>query len=148
MAEPFSVAAAGVGLAQLCLKTVARIYEVFSRAKSVDATLSSLADQVNSLATVLKSISETNTSTEAARQGPSPPEQYWAIIRTTMDDCEQTLNNLKNLLEDIYLEKGRLVRRVRMQVGTEIQTSQINSYKETIEAFCGTMQISLQLLTL
>ena len=148
MSEPFSVVAASISLAQLCLTAVASIYALFSKANSVDRTLSSLADQVNLLATVLKSISETYTSTETTRQGHPALENHWAHVRVAMKDCEQTLNNLENLLKEIRFENGRFFRRARTQVGMEIQTSQIKSYNETIGAFCRTMQISFQLLNL
>lgn len=151
MIEPFSLSVGSISLAKLCATTVAGIYDVcvlFSRSKGVDTSLSSLADQINLLGNVLKSLSETYAANEDTVQAHPVLEQHWANIRVAMTDCEQTLNNLGQLLKEITVEHGRLMRRVRTQIGFDLKEFRITYYKETIGAFCRTMQISLQLLNL
>jgi uncharacterized protein YukE len=146
MMDPFSISLGTISLATLCAETASKIYAFFSNAKRVDATLSSLAEQINALAKVSTAVSDTWAQARGYNQSNSSLESHWSNIHEAMENCKQTLINFQNLLDELTVKEGRLFRKVRTQAGIALNEPEIAGYKNSIEAFCRVLQISLQLL--
>ena len=149
MSEPFSIAAASIGLGQECAKAVIRIHQFIRSARIIDHTLSGLATNIGSLSAVFQTIGETSRVADLINpHTPTPLErQYWQNVLQTMEDCTRTLQQLEAILADVQGEEGQLFRRARSQINFELRGKGIDFCRKQIDGYCQTMNLSLHLLS-
>jgi hypothetical protein len=148
MAEILDIITSCITLGQVCMQTATNIYALFSKANAVDGTLSELVNHVDSLAGVLKSIAETYSSSEDHWKGRPFVQHHWENVQKSMGHCKRTMDTLDTLVKSITIEPAPLGWRLRLSNGRQNAKAKIIAYKDVIEAFCRSMQISLQLIDL
>jgi conjugal transfer/entry exclusion protein len=150
--DPLSITAAAVPLVMTCGKVAKSLKAYIEKIRNVDETLQNLEIEIQSLSSVLASISlKQNDSSVAVK--PSEPlsgdeRNYWKSLNQSMKHCKDALEMLAQILERINFAGYRLVpRRANLQYKLSQNAQSIASVKGQITAYRQTLELSLQLIT-
>lgn len=150
--DPLSVAASSAGLLGLCIHLSKTISGFIQGSRQVDISLQALQSEIDGLREVLTCI-ETSFKdpqyADAALKATTGHEKlHWKSVETSMINCESTLTDLIKVLDRV--KKGNsfaILNRAIKQIKLSINTSEISAYKQLIQHYKETMQLSLQIIT-
>jgi hypothetical protein len=148
--DPLSIAAGSATLVGSCAKLSLAIINFVNKSQNVDTAVRVLGIEIDSLSSVLSSISLkfSDSSLAAAALDPETGhEPHWRNVRRSMDDCGETLGGLQRILDAVKQSESRFLRRVRKQITLEFKSGEISLLKQQIAAYRQTMQLSLQMIT-
>ena len=147
--DPILIVKSTKDLIVLCFK----VSEFLNNAKTVEVTFRLLSTEVRNLSDVLGYLGDALDSESPAPKAvylrTEHDQEYWRLVSRSMEDCRETLESLRKTVEGAYRGEGSgLLRRPRMQLALDMQSGEIQEFRQRITAFTNTMQIALQLITM
>lgn len=111
MADPFSIIASTVGIADVCVRLVNFLVSVKQGSKTIDDDLNKLIEEIKSTSSMSKIIHDGFKRDIAAHSEPPDSGEeaiasLWRATGTTLESCRTTLDDLNTLLIDVIGDGG------------------------------------------
>lgn len=111
MADPFSIIASTIGIADVCVRLVNLLVSVKQGSKTIDDDLDKLIKEINSTSSTSETIHESFKRDIAAHSEPPDSGEeaiasLWHATGTTLESCRTTLEDLNTLLTDVIGDGG------------------------------------------
>lgn len=156
--DPFSTAAAAVGLIDVCARFVRYVRQVKRECASIRKELEDLdteVDDLKGLCRALKSVVDTaRTSTLPETEETTANSDAWSQVNETLGSCEHVLAHMGRLLEDISGQEthdkdlqrwfarrldtlGKVHKKRARQDDIQKARSQLASHKSHLQLFCS-----------
>jgi hypothetical protein len=103
--DPFSIAAATVGVADVCVRLIRFLHHVKESAKVIDEELHGIAREISSLDAVNQAIRDSFPehflADDKSKGDLEAIANLWKSTAQILHDCESSLAKLENLLENV-----------------------------------------------
>ena len=114
MADPFSIIAGTVGVADVCFRVARYLKNAQVAAARVGDEISSLLDEIKSLETVNASVKQAYDAEFSEASGLSSPREknlqnLWEQTGLSLSDCQLIVDKLHDLVKEIYGKHGESV---------------------------------------
>jgi hypothetical protein len=146
--DPFSIATTTLGLLGGCGKVTAYIFQYVQNCQAIDQHVEALGIEVDGLSQVLRNFHDAFSTSRSVHGGTEKEGGQWRIVKSSMENCQRTLDKLERLLEGVNkTETGGIFRRPVKKFKLDLKTPDIENFKQQIATYTRTVQLSLQLIT-
>ena len=151
MAEPFSILAGGIAVAEVCWRVAKYLKDVRTAAVTVQNDIDALIREVEALGTINESIGRA-FETEISRSSNLSPlksthlEKLWKHTGQSLADCRTAIENLEGLVKDIYGKTGPKVVGKIDGLGKQSRNREKKAQLSQIRNQLSTYQSQLQIL--
>src|SRR5271170_8066638 len=151
--DPLTIAVTAATVAQHCIRVSSYLYSFINSGNNIDATVTVLRNEVDSLRQILAAIADSCRQPEIAQASQNEQETvHWRNLKQALDDCESALGLLEGRLEGIQSIKAkaglRFVKFISKKVKWESTSQDLFRIRQQISSCREAMGLSLQWITL
>jgi chromosome segregation ATPase len=149
MADPLSITASIITLIHVSVQVTVLIKQFRDEVSAVDATLTSLLNDVDGFQRVLESMKETieESNSRDTLQATGHVGSHWKNLARSLEDGANTLQKLHATLDRVN-KKTSLLDAPRKQLRLKSASDQITLYREQIQTSHTAIQLSLSTIIL
>ncbi|KAI9894601.1 MAG: hypothetical protein M1814_001956 [Vezdaea aestivalis] len=149
--EPFSVAAAGIGLAVTCAKLVQGIFTVksyYDKVKSIQETLERISEEVQSLATGLDSLEPLASALSNKNNRTQSEITIWNKLELTIHACGPLLERLQSLVDGLKPAQSDAVQKNKAVIKFELCRDEVQSIRNQLGSYLTSIELSMSSLAI
>lgn len=150
MADPLSIVAATVGLADVCVRFGTFLKQAREGSQKVDEDLEMLSQDITALSTInslIRSSFEADLPKAAEARNQSIIANLWHAAETTLNDCRGILEKLDNLVSKIVVTGGpkalAKLDGLRKYMRKLSKEEEFNQLRQKLSAYQAALQIIL-----
>lgn len=151
--DPLTIAVTAATIVQHCIRVSSYLYSFINSGNNIDATVTVLRNEVDSLSQILAAIASSCRQPEIAQATHDDQEEaHWRNLKQALDDCETAIRSLEERLQGLQSNKSkaglRFVKFISKKVKWESTSQDLFRIRQQISACREAMGLSLQWITL
>jgi hypothetical protein len=153
--DPLSITTASLTIAKLCAQCVVSLALWVGEVRTIDDRVESFCAEIKNLSSNLDSLHnalQTPEALQAANEADNGAfADLWKQLDISLGDCEKTMKQLRDILENLKVGfgvKARLFRKPIKQFRESLESGEISTLRERVLFFTSSLALTMQMLNL